>query len=56
MENISVEVNLISRKWLLSYSYNLNTNLLADHIHGIGSGIILYFSKYNNFIAFVNIF
>ena len=56
MESISVEVNLISRKWLLLYSYNLNKNLLAEHIHCIGSGIILYLSKYNNFIAFVNIF
>ena len=31
----SVEINLKSRKWLLSCSYNLKTNLIADHLHCI---------------------
>ena len=47
IENIFVEINLRSRKWLLSCSYNPNTNLIADHLHCIGRGIDFYSSKYN---------
>ena len=50
-ENLLVEINLISRKWLLSCSYNPKTNLIADHLHCIGRGIDFYSSKYDNFIV-----
>ena len=45
-----VEIKLRSRKWLLSCSYNLNTHLVADHLHSIGRGIDFCSSKYDNCI------
>ena len=51
IENVFVEVNLRSRKWLLSYLYNPNTNLTADHLHCVGRGIDFYSSKYDNVIV-----
>ena len=50
IENLFVEINLRSRKWLLSCSYNPKTNLIADHLHCIGRGIDFYSSKYDNFV------
>ena len=50
-ENLFVEINLRSRKWLLSCSYNSKTNLIAVHLHCIGRGIDFYFSKYDNFVV-----
>ena len=51
IENFFVEINLRSRKRLLSCSYNPNTNLIADHLHGIGRGIDFYSSEYDHFIV-----
>ena len=51
IENISVEVNLRSRKWLLSCSHNPKTNLIADHLHCIGRRIDFYSSNYDNFVV-----
>ena len=51
IENLFVEINLRSRKWLLSCSYNPKTNLIADHLHCIGRGIDFYSSKYDNFVV-----
>ena len=51
IENLFVEINLRSRKWLLSCSYSPKTNLIADHLHCIGRGIDFYSSKYDNFIV-----
>ena len=56
VKNIFVEINLRSRKWLLSCSYNLNTNLLADHVHCIGREIDFYSSNYDNFIVLFILF
>ena len=50
IENLFVEINLRSRKWLLSCSYNPKTNLIADHLHCIGREIDFYSSKYDNFV------
>ena len=50
-ENFFVESNLRSRKWLLSCSYSPKTNLIADHLQFIGTGIDFYSSKYDNFIV-----
>ena len=51
IENIFIEINLRSRKWFLSCSYNPNTHLIADRLHCIGSGIDFYSSKYDNFVV-----
>ena len=51
IENLFVEINLRSRKWLLSCSYDRKTNLIADHLHCIGRLIDFYSSKYDNFIV-----
>ena len=51
IENVFIQINLRSKKWLLSCSYNPNTNLIADHLHCIGRGIDFYSSKYDNFIV-----
>ena len=49
-ENLFVEINLRSRNWLLSCSYNHKTNLIADHLYCIGRGIDFNSSKYDNFL------
>ena len=51
IENLFVEINLRSRKWLLSCSYNPKTNLIADYLHCIGRGIDFYYSKNDNFVV-----
>ena len=51
IENLFVEINLRSRKWLLSCSYNPKTNLIVDHLRCIGRGIDFYSSKYDNFVV-----
>ena len=51
VENLFVEINLRSRKWLLSCSYNPKTNLTADYLHCIGRGTDFYSSKYDNFVV-----
>ena len=51
IENLFAEINLRSRKWLLSGSDSPKTNLIADYLHCIGGGIDLYSSKYDNFIV-----
>ena len=50
IENLFVEINLRSKKWLLSCSYNPNVNLIADHLQSISRGLDFYSSKYDNFI------
>ena len=51
IEHLFIEISLRSRKFLLSCSYNSNTNLITDHLHCIGRGIDFYSSKYDNFIV-----
>ena len=51
VENLFVEMNSRSRKWLLSCSYNPVTNLKADHLHCIGKRLDFYSSKYGNVIV-----
>ena len=49
LKNLSemfLEINLRSRKWLLSCFHNQNTHLIADYLHFIGRGFDLYSSKY----------
>ena len=49
VENIFIEINLRSKKWLLSSSYNPNLTLLNNHIQNISKGLDFYSSKYDNF-------
>ena len=51
-ENLFVEINLRSRKWLLSCPYYPKTNLIADHLQSIGRGIDFYSSNYDKFFVF----
>ena len=51
IESFFVEINLRSKKWLLSCSYNPSINLIAEHLHSIGRGLDFYSSKYDNFIV-----
>ena len=55
IETFFVEINVRTRKWLLSCSYNQNTNLIADHLHCIGRGIDFYSSKYDSFIVLADL-
>ena len=52
VENIFTEINSISRKRLLSCSYNPNLTLLNNHIQNISKGLDVYSSKYNHFFVF----
>ena len=47
VENIFVEINLRSKKRLLSCSYNPNLTLLKNHIQNISKGLDFYSAKYN---------
>ena len=49
VENIFTE---ISRKRLLSCSYNPNLTLLNNHIQNISRGLDFYSSKYDHFLVF----
>ena len=51
VENIFIEINLRSKKWLLSCSYNPNLTLLNNHIQNISRGVDFHSSKYDNFIV-----
>ena len=49
IENMFLEINLRSKKWLLSCSYNPNASNIKDHLEYIGKGITHYSTKYENF-------
>ena len=49
--NIFIEINLRSKKWTLSCSYNPNLTLRSNHIQNISRGLDFYSSKYDNFIV-----
>ena len=51
VKNIFIEINLWSKKWLLSCSYNPNLTLLNNHIQSISRSLDFYSSKYDNFIV-----
>ena len=50
------EINLRSRKWLLSCSYNPRWTLLNNHIQNISRGLDFYSSKYDNVIVLGNFY
>ena len=49
--NIFIEINLRSKKWLLSCSYNPNLTLLNNYIQNISRGLDFYSPKYDNFMV-----
>ena len=51
VENIIIKVNLRSKKWFLSCSYNPNLFLLNNQIQNKSRGLDFYFSKYDSFIV-----
>ena len=51
VENVFIEINLSSNKWLLPCSYNPNLTLLNNHIQNISRGVDFHSSKYDNFIV-----
>ena len=51
VENVFIKMNLRSKKWLLSCSYNPNLTLLNNHIQNISRGVDFHSSKYDNFIV-----
>ena len=51
IEYFFVESNFRSGKWLLSCSYNPNTNSIGDCLHCFGRRMDFYSSKYDNFIV-----
>ena len=50
IENIFVEINLRSKKWLISGSYNPNVGLIQNHTVNLSKNLDFYSSKYENFI------
>ena len=51
VENTFIEINLRSKKRLLSCSYNPHLTLLNNHVQNISRGLDFYSSKYHNFIS-----
>ena len=49
-EHMFLELNLNAKKWLLSCSYNPNSNSIAHHLDHVSKGLDYYSSKYDNFI------
>ena len=50
VETIFIEINLRSKKRLLSSSYNPNLTLLNNRIQNISRGLDFYSLKYDNFV------
>ena len=51
IQNIFVEINLRSEKWLISGSYNPNADLIQNHTANLSKNLEFYSSKYENFIV-----
>ena len=51
IENIFIEINLRSKKWLISGSCNPKLSHIKNDLEEIGKGLDYYSSKYENFIV-----
>ena len=51
IENILVNINLRSKEWLISGSYNPNVGLIQNHPTNLSKNLDFYSSKYENFIV-----
>ena len=54
IENLLVEINLRSKKWLISGSYNPHFNSNQNHLAQVSKKVDFYSSKYENFILLGN--
>ena len=50
VESFYIEINIRKKKWLLVGTYNLNKNLISNHLKEIDKNLDNYYSKYDNFI------
>ena len=55
IESISIEISIRKKKWLLVCTFNLNKNLISNHLKEIGKNLDNYSSKYDNFILLVDL-
>ena len=51
IENIFVEINLRSKKWLICGTYNPKTSYIKNHLQLLSQSLNQYFLKYDNIIA-----
>ena len=51
IENIFVEINLRSKKWLICGTYNPKTSHIKNYLQILSQRFNQYFSKYDNIIA-----
>ena len=51
IENIFIEINLRSKEWLVSSSYNPKLTHIKSYLQEIGKGLDYYSLKYSNFIV-----
>ena len=49
-ENLSVELNLRNKKWIISCSYNPHLNNIQHHLACLSKNLDSFLSKYENFI------
>ena len=49
VEGFFIELNLRKKKWLLCYTYNLNSSFISDHLNTIGNNIDLLSANYKKF-------
>ena len=50
IENMFIEINTRSKKWLVSCSYNPNISKIQNHLKYLSMGLDFYSSKYENYI------
>ena len=51
IENIFVEINLRSKKWLICGTYNPKTSYIKNHLQLLSQSLNQHFSKYDNIIT-----
>ena len=51
IENIFLEINLRSKNWFISGSYNPNVGLIQNHAVNLSKNLDFYSSKHENFIV-----
>ena len=50
VEGFFIELNLREKKWLLCYTYNLNSSFISAYLNAIGNNIDLLLANYKNFL------
>ena len=47
VENISIELNLSKKKWLVNCSYKANNSNIRDHLRSLGKSLDTLLTNYN---------